>query len=211
MGADVRRAHPRPHTWATLTTFRSLAINQASSWNRRSMQVKTRIIELDCGWVLVTFQGSKPPAEKRAFWLHRTLTDRQADYPGRFVARTLAVQHNGELVGVHIWLDSAPVSKQQLPIKVHIRLVDTIHSEQLEAFLQHAYRIFLEWPNPPAVAIVNRSRFAVVFDRTSEQGYLIPVDELPADERTAAIIKEWLAAPNSNYFVLEMAGFKRAR
>jgi len=49
--------------------------------------------------------------------------------------------HDGDLVAVHVWLDSAPVQKT-FPLRIGKQLMESMHIEHLEAFLQHAYEEF---------------------------------------------------------------------
>jgi len=162
------------------------------------MAIRTKVIELDADWLLVAFEGPKPPANKRAFWLNRTLTDWLGSHPGRIVMRTLPIQHNGELLAVHVWLDSVAALNRPLPIKVPKEVADNVHKEHLEAFLEQAYQTFFKQSPVTSLAVVNRSGLAAVFDRAAEEIRLTRVDDLAADERTKSQIKGWLATPTGN-------------
>ena len=47
------------------------------------MKLETQVVELEPGWLIIKFQGPKPPHESRPFWLHRTLTDWLTEHPGQ--------------------------------------------------------------------------------------------------------------------------------
>ena len=48
-----------------------------------NMKLETQVVELEPGWLVIKFQGPKPPHESRPFWLHRTLSDWLTDTPDR--------------------------------------------------------------------------------------------------------------------------------
>ena len=169
------------------------------------MKVRTKVVELDADWLLVRSDGPKPPADKRASWLNRTLTDWLGSHPDCSLLRTLPIQHDGELLAVHVWLDSAPALKRSLPIKIPKVVADSVHKEQLEAFLEQAYRIFFERPQIASLAVVSRGGIAAVFDRTAKEIHLALVDDLNTDVRRMTQIKNWLASPDGICLVLQLA------
>jgi hypothetical protein len=176
-----------------------------------AMKLTTKVIEIDPDWLLVCFGGPKPEADKRAFWLHRTAREWLERHPGKAIRRVLPIQDGGELIGVHVWLgQSAESPQRQFPVKVHYRLADKLQHEHVEAFLHYAFEIFFQNRNmgSGALAVINRSGQAVVFDRAGEQSYLLPVEEMGnLDPRARTAIQQWQAQPTTNYFVLELAGF----
>jgi guanosine-3',5'-bis(diphosphate) 3'-pyrophosphohydrolase len=175
-------------------------------------QVTTQVLTIDPAWVLVTFQGPRPAAERRVFLLHRTMQEWLALRPGLAIRRTLAIQDAGELIGVHFWLgDRSQAEQRTFPVKIHYRLVDQVPAEHLEALLAHAYEIFFEHPgsNVGALAIISRSGRAVVFDRASEQCFVLPLDEMRnLDEHARQNIHNWQTQQSTNYFVMELGGFE---
>ncbi len=203
------------------------------------MSVQTQVIQIEPDWLLVCFTGTKPPVEKRRCFLHRTLSDWLGDHPSRQVSRTVAIQHDGALVGVHVWLDGEPVAEAQMAprrvttnapppashdtprrlgdaeaerefsVNVDADLMQSIHKEHLEAFLQHAYSIFFkENSQAPVLAVINRSGLAVVFDRSSEQSHLTRAAKLGLRGEATEELSRWQTASQSNYFVLPMTAFR---
>jgi hypothetical protein len=178
------------------------------------MKLTTRVIELEPGWLLVCFKGAKPPADKRAFWLQRTLGDWLGDHPGHKVRRIVSIQDGGELQAVHVWIANAgeptAADKKRLPVKIHHRLVDQMPAEHMEALLHYAYDTFFQHPGKPGVlAVVSRGGNVVLFDRTAEKCYVLPLSELqnlPAEAHEK--IKRWQAAAGTAYFAIELGGFE---
>jgi hypothetical protein len=56
-----------------------------------------------------------------------------------------------------------------------------------------------------SLAVVNRSGLAAVFDCAAEEIRLTRVDDLAANERTKSQIKRWLAAPEGNCLMIQLA------
>lgn len=169
------------------------------------MDVKTRVTELEPNWLLVVFQGPKPPTEKRAFWLNRTLTDWLGDHPGRVVIRTLPILHQGELVAVHVWLDEPEAATPpRTVIQIDRELTNTLPKEHLEAMLQNAYAIFFERRQASRLIVINRRKIVVAFDRALERIAIVPFDRLQLDEPSMKGFQEWLATKQTRYFVIEL-------
>src|SRR5664279_1526913 len=164
------------------------------------MDVTINVTEVEPSWLLIAFQGAKPAADARPFWLSKSLTDWLATHPGRVDKRTLPVQHEGELVALHVWLDSAPAAALPLTVKIDQNIIATQHKEHLEAFMQQAHTIFFERPEAPLLAVINRTGIAAVFNRDKEQAYLVPASVLEVEEATMAEINDWLSAPDGPYF-----------
>lgn len=177
------------------------------------MKLTTRVIEVEPGWLLVCFKGEKPPADKRAFWLQRTLRDWLGDHPGLKPRRIVSIQDGGELLAVHVWVvetPAPPTERKRLPVKVHHQLIEQMPPEHMEALLHYAYDIFFQHAGGPGVlAVVSRGGNVVVFDRDAEKCFVLPLEEmqnLPADARTK--IKRWQSEAGSAYFAIELGGFK---
>lgn len=172
------------------------------------MRLETQVIEIEPGWVFVKFKGPRPPDESRPFWLHKSLTDWLAINPGRAVTRTLPLVVDGRLEGVHVWLGEPPAPRPDVPMRLHPRLIDRMPREHVEALCQHAYEIWFQHPAAPgALAIVSRGGNAVVFDRASETGYVVPFDELEGlDDPTKENYAAWRASGETNYFVIHLPG-----
>jgi hypothetical protein len=194
-------------------------------------------MQIEPSWLLVCFKGEKPPIEKRAFWLHRTLTDWLNDHPGRNVAGTAAVMRRGILMGMNVWLEddmlegmaeetsSAEPQKREeppaeepkpgerkVPVTVDASLAESIHKEHLEALLQHAYEIFFkDQGKSPRLAVVSRGGLAVVFDRASEKGHVMRLERLGIDKEAEEEFRQWQASAKSNYFVMPLAPAKRGK
>ncbi|MGE0533445.1 MAG: hypothetical protein AB7O68_00620 [Pirellulales bacterium] len=170
------------------------------------MRIKLQVYELESDWLLIVFQGSKPPVEKRAFWLNRSLTDWLGAHPGRTITGTLLVMHHGELLAIHVWLDApARAADQQVQLKVRHSLLGSLPKEHLEALLQEAYRIFFERSEVPVLTVVNRRGIAVLMDRAAEEAHVLPLEELGIDDTPKEAIRRWLAAPTSKYSLIESA------
>ncbi len=175
------------------------------------MKLTTRVIELEPGWLLVCFKGAKPPLDKRAFWLKRTLRDWLGDHPGRHVRRIVPIQDRGELLAVHVWVAvGEPPVARKMPVKIHHRLIDQMPAEHMEALLHYAYDIFFQHEAAPGVlAVVSRGGNVVLFDRTRETCYVLPLSELrnvPADALKK--LKQWQLEPSTAYFAIELGGFE---
>jgi hypothetical protein len=167
------------------------------------MKVATRIIELDPGWLLVTFKGDKPPLPSRPYWLRRSLADWIADHPGKKVERTQPIQHGGELIGLMAWMDKPPVKR--VPFRLHRSV--KMPTEHLEALLHHAYGIYFKDTSGANLVVVNRGGVAVVFD--SEAAHVLPFEKLPVDDKLKAEYAEWRTSGKSNYFGVRLpAGFR---
>jgi len=183
------------------------------------MKLTTRVIELEPGWLLVCFKGAKPPADKRAFWLRRTLRDWLGDHPGREVRRIVPIQDSGELIAVHVWLQIAEPAaattepkrgqRKKLPVKIHHQLID-MPAEHMEALLHYAYEIFFRHETGSGVlAVVSRSGNVVMFDRDKETCHVLPLTELqnvPADALHR--VRKWQLEPTSPYYAIELGGFE---
>ncbi len=169
------------------------------------MNVRTKVTELEPGWLLLQFEEPKPPAEQRALWLNRTLADWLGDHPGRVVTRVLPIEYRGELVAVHAWLDAvdAPTAGE-MQIRIAGALVRTVPKEHLEAMLQSAREIFMQRPAAARLIVVNRRKIAVVFDRYRRRVSLAPFGRLKLTEETKLAFHEWLTNPSTQYFVLEL-------
>lgn len=176
------------------------------------MSVTTRVHEIEPNWLLICFQGEKPLAARRAFFLHRTIQDWLSDHPGSAIRRTLPILDRGELVACHVWLGDAPAKvERKMPVKIHYQLVDRMPTEHLEALLQHAYEIFFDHEDSGAgaLAVISRSGNAVVFDRASQQCFALPVSELGNLAEDARLrIEQWRTEAETNYFVMELGQFK---
>jgi hypothetical protein len=177
------------------------------------MKLTTRVIEVEPGWLLVCFQGDKPLADKRAFWLQRTLADWLDDHPGRHVRRIDSIQDGGVLLGIHVWVEAGEQPAQErrrLPVKIHEQLIERVPAEHMEALLHYAYDVFFRYPNKPDVlAVVSRGGHVVLFDRVHEKCFVLPLTELrnlPAE--ATAKIKAWQVEPGSAYFAIELGGFE---
>lgn len=170
------------------------------------MRIKVQVFELEPDWLLIAFQGPKPPAEKRAFWLNRSLTDWLGAHPGRTVTGTSPVLRDGELRAIHVWLDVPErPTEQQVQLKVRNTVLASMPQEHLEALLQEAYRMLFERPEVAVLTVVNRRGIAVLMDRASEETHVLPLDELGIDDQSKESIRQWLAAPTSKYFLIESA------
>jgi len=185
------------------------------------MKLTTRVIELEPGWLLVCFKGAKPPEDKRAFWLRRTLRDWLGDHPGKEVRRILPISDGHELLAIHVWLEAAvepaqsttaPANprggRKKLPVKVHERLL-AMPPEHMEALLHYAYDIFFRHEGGTGVlAVISRGENAVVFDRDRETCHVLPLAEmrnLPADALER--IRKWQSQPTTAYYAIELGGF----
>ena len=168
------------------------------------MKLQTQVVELEPGWLVVKFQGPKPPHEKRPFWLHRTLTDWLAKHPAT-IQRTLPLTHNGELTGVMVWLgELAPQSEVKL--QFHDSL-SAMPFEHREALVQQALEVFFHHPFTGPIAVVNRSGVAVIFDPAHELRYVVPIAELHGvDEDGKRAYAEWRAGGKTHCFVFNLAG-----
>lgn len=102
------------------------------------MKLQTQVVELEPGWLVVKFQGPKPPHDSRPFWLHRTLTDWLAEHPGQTIQRTLTLSHGGELLGVMVWLGE-PISRSEVKLRFHKQLSE-MPFEHREAVAQQALK-----------------------------------------------------------------------
>lgn len=162
------------------------------------MKFQTKVIELEPGWLFVCIVGPKP--DQREFWLRQTLSDWLAEHP-HSIERVLPIEHDGELVGIHVWLGE-PVTPA---IKLHPALA-SIPKEHLEALIEHAEEIYLENLGVAGLVVVSRGGTAVVSSR--ERGYALPFEEFARDleESDRRDVEEWLVQPASNYFVLHLAG-----
>lgn len=164
------------------------------------MEIKVKVIELRPGWLFVWFQ-TLPPVEEREFWLRQTLSDWLSEHP-HSIQRMLPVEHEGELLGVHVWLGEPT----DVPaVKLHPALA-SVPKEHLEALLvEHAQQIYSENLGVAGVVVVSRGGTAVVFSHN--RGYALPFTEFARDleEKDRRDVEEWLARPNSNYFVLYLS------
>lgn len=166
------------------------------------MEIKTTIFQLDADWLLIAFEGTKPPPEKRAFWLNKALAQWLTLHPDQKARRTLPVQDGGELLGVHVWLSARlPVTKT-IQVKVKSDIVASHSKEHLEAFLAEAYEIFFERCPESSLAVINRHGIVALFDRTSEEMRVARVEELKTAAADRAKIERWLANPDSHCLVL---------
>jgi hypothetical protein len=175
------------------------------------MNLTTRVIELEPGWLLVAFKGEKPSPDKRAFWLQRTLRDWLGDHPGRQVRRIVPIQDEGELLAVHVWLAAQQqAAPRKMAVKVHHQLIDQMPAEHMEALLHYAYDIFFRHEVGTGVlAVVSRGGNVVLFDHHRERCFALPLSEmqnLPADALTR--IKQWQSQPGTAYFAIELGGFE---
>lgn len=174
------------------------------------MSVKTKIIEIEPDWLLITFDGRKPDAAERAFWLKKTLADWLSDHPGRSIHATLPILRNGVLVAVNVWLENPDnPSKRVVFPKVH-PLLGSLHKEYLEALLQHAYQIFFDKGGQSVLAAVNRRGIAVVFRGQSQKVEILPATKLRLEDHVKAAMDQWLAAPRAEFFVIEVPAQKPA-
>jgi len=176
------------------------------------MKLTTRVYELDPDWLLICFKGPRPSSESRAFWFQRTLRDYLGEHPDRHVRRVEPIQDNGELLGLHVWLESAPKPgrKKKLPVSIHHKLFREMQPEHVEALLHYAYDIFFRHkPGSGVLAVVSRGGKVVLFDRSKERCYIAPLAELqnlPAD--ALAKIRQWQSEPTTPYFSIELGGFE---
>lgn len=160
-------------------------------------KVRTRVIEMEPGWLLVKFDGPKPSPHHRPHLLRQTLDDWRARHGGRKVTRIEPVQNDGQLIGLMAWT-FLPNPK---PLRVH-RDVNT-PKEHLEALLEHAYRLyFRDTSGEESIMVVNRANMAVVFD--SHRVSVAPVEKVPVEERTKAEIAAWRISGKSNYFCVRL-------
>jgi hypothetical protein len=178
------------------------------------MKLTTRVIELEPGWLLVCFKGDKPPADKRAFWLRRTLRDWLGDHPGRQVRRIVPIQDGGELLAVHVWVVAGEErGERKMPVKIHHRLIDQMPPEHMEALLHYAYGIFFQHEAGSGVlAVVSRGGNVVLFDRSQEKCYVLPLSELRnVPDDALAKLQQWQSEPSTAYFAMELGGFETPR
>ena len=75
----------------------------------------TRITQIEPDWLLICFTGEKPPLDRRAFFLHRTLSEWLNDHPGRIVSSTVSVHHQGAVVGMNVWLEPPGIEEACAP------------------------------------------------------------------------------------------------
>lgn len=170
-----------------------------------AMGIQTQVIELEASWLLIVFRGPRPPLEKRAFWLNRTLEEWLGEHPDRSIARTLPIQHRGELVAVHVWLDEPEAAAPRgAMLQLDRRLASTMPKEHLEAMLQAAYEILFERPQAARLIVINRRNIAVIFDRPREQIAILPFERLQLDEPSTTGFHKWQADKQTWYFVIEL-------
>jgi hypothetical protein len=193
------------------------------------MSIKTRVIEVDACWLLVCFTGEKPPPDRRGFFLHRTVSDWLNDHPTRIVDQTESIHHEGELVGLHVWLEEAtageaaqkraavreerrifgdPDSSNRFPVRIDNELVEAVHKEHLEALIDHAYNIFLkDEGRAPVMAVISRGGLAVVLERATSQSRLMRAEKLGLRGEAVEELRRWQTAGQTTYFVLPMTSF----
>jgi len=176
------------------------------------MKLTTRVYELEPNWLLICFKGHKPPSDNRAFWFQRTLRDYLGDHPDRHVRRIETIQDNGELLGLHVWLEVQPQpgKRKELPVKIHHQLFCEMQPEHMEALLHYAYDIFFRHEAGSGVlAVVSRGGKVVLFDRGKEKCFVVPLAELrnlPAE--ALAKLRQWQSEPTTPYFTIELGGFE---
>jgi len=163
------------------------------------MKVSTRIIELEPGWLLITFKGEKPPLPSRPYWLRRSLNDWAQEH-GKQIARTQPIHHGGELLGLMAWTEKPPTRK--VPFMLHRSV--KLPAEHLEALVEHAYGIYFKDTSGMNLAVVSRGGSAVVFDSASAR--ILPFEKLPVDDKVKAEFAEWRTSGKSNYFVVRLPG-----
>jgi hypothetical protein len=174
------------------------------------MNLTTRVIELEPGWLLVCFKGDKPPTDKRAFWLQRTLRDWLGDHPGRQVRRIVPIQDQGELLAVHVWVDAQQhPAPRKMAVKIHHQLIE-MPAEHMEALLHYAYDIFFRHEAGAGVlAVVSRGGNVVLFDRDHERCFALPLTELQnVPDDALARIKQWQSQPGTAYYAIELGGIE---
>jgi hypothetical protein len=171
------------------------------------MKLQTQVVELEPGWLVIKFQGPRPPDDSRPFWLHRTLTDWLAEHPGQSIQRTLPLSHHGELIGVMVWLGE-PVPQQEVKFRFHKQLSE-MPFEHREALIHKALEVYFHNAYTGPIAVVNRSGIAVVFDPASESGHVLPLAELKGvDEDGKRSYANWQASGEDRPFVFNLvAGF----
>lgn len=172
------------------------------------MAVKTKVVEIERNWILVTFSGPRPDPAERVYWLNRTLRDWLSEHPDRRLHATLPVMQNGALIGVNAWLETPenPFNRELFP-KVH-RSLGSLHKEYVEALLQHAYQIFFESGGQSDMAAVNRRGIAVVFRGQSQRVEIAPSANLILEDHVKVAMDAWLAAPRSEFFIIDVPAKK---
>lgn len=169
------------------------------------MKLETQVVELEPGWLVIKFQGPKPPHESRPFWLHRTLTDWLAEHPRQNVQRTLPLSHNGELTGVMVWLGK-PAPRPEVKVQIDKELAE-LPFEHQEALIHQALEVYFQHPYTGAIAVVNRSGIAVAFDPATESGFVLPVAKLKGvDEDGKRAYANWQASGETRCFVFNLLG-----
>lgn len=201
------------------------------------MSINTRVIQAEGDWLVICFEGTKPPLERRAFFLHRTLSDWLNEHSLRAVAQAVTVHRDGEIVGLNVWLEPLSIDEAiststqiasagasgtanmpspgdaarhgKYPVKIATDLAETVHQEHLEALLEHAFEIFFkDYRHAPALAVVNRGGLAVVFDRANEESHVMRVEKLGLPEDAVADLQRWKSTRTTNYFVIPLAAFR---
>jgi hypothetical protein len=160
------------------------------------MKPETRIVELEPGWLLITFVGQKPPHHTRAYWLRRALSDWSMENE-KPIVRAQPVQH-GELIGLMAWTNRP--EKRKVPYKVHRDL--KVPREHLEALMQHALDIYFRESTGQNLAVVTRGGVAALVNGDAVR--FLPFDQLRLPDKVRSDYATWQQTSAAQYFVMRL-------
>jgi hypothetical protein len=157
---------------------------------------KTGICELEPGWLLVKFEGPKPPPEERPGVLQRTLEDWRQKHGGRRIIRVDPIEHDGRLIGLMVWT-FLPAPK---PVSVHPDIKTP--REHLEPLLDYAYKIYYRDTNGVEnIVVTNRAGTAAVFRK--DMIHIVPIEKA-VDEPTKIKFGEWKRKSKNRYLTIRL-------
>ena len=101
------------------------------------------------------------------------------------------------------------MAESTMPIEVHADVAKSFAKEYVEAVVTDAMKILPSYQQrQDTLVVVNPRRVAVILDKQSRRGAVIPVEmiEQIIEGQMKAKLQTWLASPASPFYVMHIAG-----
>lgn len=188
--------------------------------SKPSGDVTTVVIEMEPGWVYVKIAEPKPEPDRIEFFLRRTIDDWFNSRPTFVIDKAEAITNHGEMLGIHVWYHEADEPQQATPqegeavpstfsIEVHGQFAQEFSREYVEAVVDDAMKILPSYKDrQDTLVVINPRRVAVILDKQTGRGAVLPVDfvDQVVEGAMKEKLKKWLADPPAPFYVMHIAG-----